>query len=98
MGDGYDHHPFDNNDEEDVVAGAEDNDYDYAYDPANDDVDDDDDDFDDLGGRRLLVHKLNPTVPLVMMDLRNGSFMQTYPDIQVSSNFIFSTTMYIEVL
>ncbi|XP_023336515.1 jouberin [Eurytemora carolleeae] len=34
------------------------------------------------GGRRLLVHRLNPTSPLVMLDLRNGSFMQTYPDIQ----------------
>ena len=37
------------------------------------------------GGRRVLVHRLNPAAPLVMMDLRNGSFMQNYPDIQVDS-------------
>ena len=34
------------------------------------------------GGRRLLVHTVHPAAPLVMLDLRTGSVMQTYPDLQ----------------
>ena len=34
------------------------------------------------GGRRLLVHAVHPTAPLVILDLRTGSVMQTYPDLQ----------------
>ena len=34
------------------------------------------------GGRRLLVHSLHPSSPLKMLDLRSGSVMQSYPDIQ----------------
>ena len=37
-----------------------------------------------VGGRRLLVHRINPVDPLAMMDLRNGTFMQKYQDIQVN--------------
>ena len=33
------------------------------------------------GGRRLLVHRLHPSSPLAMLDLRTGGVMQTYPDI-----------------
>ena len=34
------------------------------------------------GGRRLLVHTLHPSNPLKMLDLRTGSVMQSYADIQ----------------
>ena len=34
------------------------------------------------GGRRLLVHILQPSAPLTMLDLRTGGVMQTYPDIE----------------
>ena len=34
------------------------------------------------GGRRLLVHTLHPSCPLKMLDLRTGSVMQSYTDIQ----------------
>ena len=34
------------------------------------------------GGRRLLVHTLHPSSPLKMLDLRTGSVMQSYADIQ----------------
>ena len=34
------------------------------------------------GGRRLLVHTIHPSTPLKMLDLRTGSVMQAYPDIQ----------------
>ena len=34
------------------------------------------------GGRRLLVHTTHPAHPLRMIDLRSGSVMQTYPEVE----------------